>query len=186
MHATRSTKARTHYKALYFFQILIQSHIIMRFKHIYVLCITILMMNGLNSCQKSNNYSGTTTTPPSISFQVKTDSHFGSVITDNKGNTLYNFSLDANGSSACTGNCLTTWPVVYIASPTFGTGLAASDFSTITRSDGAKQTTYKGWPLYRFAGDAAVGDILGDGIDGIWFVAKPDYTVMMAKTQLVG
>ena len=28
--------------------------------------------------------------------------------------------------------------------------------------------------------------INGDGVDGIWFVAKPDYTVMLAVTQLVG
>ncbi|HSZ33845.1 MAG TPA: hypothetical protein VK772_11075, partial [Puia sp.] len=94
--------------------------------------------------------------------------------------------LDANGSSACTGNCLAVWPLSYVANPTFGTGLTDTDFSFITRSDGSKQTTYKGWPLYTYSGDNSPGQTTGDGIENIWFVAKPDYTVMLANNQLVG
>jgi predicted lipoprotein with Yx(FWY)xxD motif len=159
----------------------------MQIKYIFVPAV-ILLWSGLVSCSKSNNSSsGGTTTPVSdSSFKLITDSHFGSVITDNAGNTLYFFSPDANGNSACTGGCLAAWPAAFIANPQVVAGLSASDFATITRSDGAKQTTYKGWPLYRFAGDAAAGDIKGDGVDGIWFVAKPDYSIMMALTQLVG
>jgi hypothetical protein len=41
--------------------------------------------------------------------------------------------------------------------------LKASDFASITREDGKKQTTYKGMPLYYFARDAASGDTKGDG-----------------------
>jgi predicted lipoprotein with Yx(FWY)xxD motif len=121
-----------------------------------------------------------------MSFQLVTDSHFGSIIVDSQGNTLYFFSLDANGSSACTGNCLAVWPLSYVANPTFGTGLTDTDFSFITRSDGSKQTTYKGWPLYTYSGDTAPGKTSGDGVENIWFVAKPDYTVMLANNQLVG
>ena len=33
---------------------------------------------------------------------------------------------------------------------------------------------------------AAAGDITGDGINRIFFIAKPDYTLMIAETQLVG
>jgi predicted lipoprotein with Yx(FWY)xxD motif len=159
----------------------------MQFKYIFIPAV-ILLFNGLESCTKNNNSAGSGSTTPVVdsTFNLVVDSHFGSVITDNSGNTLYFFSPDADGNSACTGACLTTWPATYVASPKFGAGLTASDFATITRSDGAKQTTYKGWPLYRFSGDLAPGNIKGDGIEGIWFVAKPDYTVMMALTQLVG
>lgn len=163
----------------------------MRFKYIFLISTLLLFIGGLNSCSKSSGYGGTTTTTPpvttpAVSFQIKTNSQFGSTITDVNGNTLYFFSLDANGSSACTGGCLTIWTVSFTASPTFGAGLTASDFATITRSDGTKQTTYKGWPLYTYTGDAAAGDVKGDGIAGVWFVAKPDYTVMLANIQLVG
>jgi predicted lipoprotein with Yx(FWY)xxD motif len=148
----------------------------------------------LYSCSKSSGgYGSSPSTPntppvtnPAVSFQIKNDAHFGSVITDGNGKTLYFFSPDANGNSACTAGCLAIWPVSYSASPTFGTGLAASDFASITRGDGNKQTTYKGWPLYTYVGDATAGNINGDGVQGIWFVAKPDYTVMLAVTQLVG
>ncbi len=156
---------------------------------------SVILLSGLYSCSKSSGGGYGSTPPPpvtppaassTVSFQIKNDSHFGSVITDGSGNTLYFFSLDANGSSACTAGCLAVWPVVYNASPTFGPGLGAGDFASISRPDGSKQTTYKGWPLYTYAGDATAGNINGDGIEGVWFVAKPDYTVMLAVTQLVG
>ena len=43
---------------------------------------------------------------------------------------------------------------------------------TTTRSDGGKQVTYNGHPLYLFAGDNAPGDTNGQGFDafgGSWF-----------------
>jgi predicted lipoprotein with Yx(FWY)xxD motif len=175
----------------------------MRLKYVMVPVIAFLIVSGLNSCSKdSGGYGGSggsnsggnpyypppVNNPPAVSIALKTDSHFGSVLTDGNGKTLYFFSLDANGSSACTtGNgCLADWPKVYIANPTVGAGLKSGDFKTITRSDGNLQTTYKGWPLYTYAGDVTAADIKGDGFEGIWYVAKPDYTVMMVSNQLVG
>ena len=51
--------------------------------------------------------------------------------------------------------------------------LKASDFASITREDGKKQTTYKGMPLYYFARDAAPGDTKADVVKEIWSLAKP-------------
>jgi len=51
--------------------------------------------------------------------------------------------------------------------------LKADDFATITREDGQKQTTYKGLPLYYFAGDKAASDANGQGVRDVWFVATP-------------
>jgi predicted lipoprotein with Yx(FWY)xxD motif len=58
----------------------------------------------------------------------------------------------------------------------------------ITGNDGM-QTTYKGWPLYYYApaGDGAIeapGETSGEGVNSVWFVAKPDYTVMIARQAL--
>ena len=160
----------------------------MRLLNIYRIAALCLILTGIHGCKKDNNTVGTPIPPvtPANDVQLKVDSHFGSVLTDEKGKTLYFFSPDANGSSACTGNCLVSWPVFYKSSPTLDAGLTSSDFATITRADGSKQTTYKGWPLYYFTGDAVAGDIKGDAVERIWFVAKPDYTVMIAVNQLVG
>ncbi|MCR4308686.1 MAG: hypothetical protein NUW14_01475 [Deltaproteobacteria bacterium] len=38
---------------------------------------------------------------------------------------------------------------------------------------GKRQTTYKGWPLYYFAGDKAPGDVLGHAVGNVWFVVNP-------------
>jgi len=124
--------------------------------------------------------------PTQKDIRLVSTKQFGSILTDKDGNTLYFFSIDANGQSGCTGGCLAAWPVFYKNAPTLDAGLNPNDFGSITRTDGAKQTTYKGWPLYYYASDAKAGDINGDGVGGIWFVSKPDYTVMLAKTQLVG
>jgi predicted lipoprotein with Yx(FWY)xxD motif len=166
----------------------------MRLRFILIPFLFIIVLGMFSSCSKSSGGYGSTTPPATVppattsgpAFQLKTDSHFGSILADGNGNTLYFFSLDADGKSACTAGCLAVWPVSYNPGTTFGAGLTASDFSSITRSDGSKQSTYKGWPLYNYAGDAAAGTVNGDGIDGVWFVAKPDYSVMLAVTQLVG
>ena len=110
----------------------------------------------------------------------------GTVITTQDGRSLYFFAPDVNGSSNCNGNCAVTWPSFFKDSPGLATGLAPTDFSTITRADGSKQTTYKGWPLYTFRNDAAAGDVKGENVGNNWSVAKPDYMVLRAAGQLVG
>lgn len=124
--------------------------------------------------------------PSPNQVQVRTDATFGQVMTDADGFTLYFFAPDSDGNSRCLGGCRDAWPVFNPSELSLDSGLDAADFGTITRDDGAAQTTYKGWPLYRFANDPAAGDINGDGSGGVWFVAKPDYSVMITRAQLVG
>ncbi len=118
--------------------------------------------------------------------QLRNDTTFGSVLTNGDGFTLYFFAPDSKGASNCLEGCATVWPSFNTSDLTLDTGLEAADFGSITRSDGGEQTTYKGWPLYVFSNDAAPGDINGDGAGGTWFVAKPDYSVMFSRSQLVG
>ena len=97
----------------------------------------------------------------------------------------------ANGTNNCTGGCTTAWPVFNVTGLTqekLAAGLALADFSSIITANGS-QVTYKGWPLYYYAPGGVrekTTQTTGDGVSGLWFVAKPDYTIMLAKEQLLG
>jgi secreted repeat protein with Y-X4-D motif len=47
---------------------------------------------------------------------------------------------------------------------------------TVTRADGTKQLTIKGWPVYRYVGDKKPGTWKGQNVGGKWFVINPDGT----------
>jgi predicted lipoprotein with Yx(FWY)xxD motif len=103
----------------------------------------------------------------------------GDVLVDGAGLTLYMFTADADGKSACYGDCATSWPpLVADAAPSLGKGLDAEAFGSITRDDGTAQVTFGGMPLYFFAGDTAPGDVNGQGIGGKWYVLGADGTVL--------
>jgi len=104
--------------------------------------------------------------------KVAKDEKAGSYLTDAKGMTLYTFKKDAAGKSACAGECVVKWPI-YFREKVGADPKLAADFGTITREDGQKQTTYKGMPLYYFAGDKGAGDLKGQGLKDVWFVAAP-------------
>lgn len=117
---------------------------------------------------------------------LQTSNTLGDILVDGNGKSLYVFTKDVAGQSNCTGGCLTTWPIYHATDLKPGAGIDLGDFVTITRSDGAPQTTYKGWPLYYYSGDNTAGDTNGEAVGTIWFVAKPNYSIMLANAQLVG
>jgi len=119
-------------------------------------------------------------------LQVTSTQTHGNVLTDAEGNTLYFFAADVGGDSQCTADCVNTWPVFSAEELDPGNGLQPADMGSITRSDGSSQTTFNGWPLYYFAGDNQPGDFNGDGVNGLWFTAKPDYSLLIGNDQLVG
>ncbi len=125
--------------------------------------------------------------PQANTVQLAANATFGNILTDADGMSLYFFSRDSKGASACNSDqCKAAWPIFYTNNLTLDDGLLASDFGVITRADGEKQNTYKGWPLYYFANDAAAGDTNGDKVGNNWYIAKPDYSLMYVEAQLVG
>ena len=130
-------------------------------------------------------------TPASADTVKVMSSSLGTIMTDANGMTLYYFINDvpASGTSACTGakNCSTTWPAFSVDTIAVSSPLDPSDFSSITRADGTKQTTWYGWPLYHFSKDAKPGDVNGENVIQKWYVVKePEYTVMLANTPALG
>jgi predicted lipoprotein with Yx(FWY)xxD motif len=105
--------------------------------------------------------------------KVASNAKLGSYLTDAKGMALYTFKPDSPGKSTCAGNCVVNWPLYFREKVGVSGSLKEGDFATITREDGQKQTTYKGMPLYYFAGDKAASDVNGHGAKNVWFLAKP-------------
>ncbi|MFJ2954664.1 hypothetical protein [Streptomyces sp. NPDC087270] len=111
----------------------------------------------------------------SSSATVSTKSvKLGKILVDNKGMTLYLFQADKTSKSTCNGACATAWPPLTVTGKPTATGGAQSKLlSTSKRSDGSMQVTYKGHPLYRFAGDKKSGQTNGQGLNNFgakWYV----------------
>jgi predicted lipoprotein with Yx(FWY)xxD motif len=91
------------------------------------------------------------------------------VLADARGMTLYVFDKDSDGMSACYDKCAANWPPMLAAAG----AMADDDFGLIQRKDGSMQWTYYGKPLYLWVKDTKPGDMTGDGMNGVWHVAKP-------------
>ena len=142
---------------------------------------------------------------PATQGQTLTVAHsstVGSHLVDGAGRSLYYFAKDlpAGGgkaaASACGGSasdataCVHNWPVFHIDNPV-PQGISASDIGELDRGDGVKQTTYRGFPLYYFGGDAAAGEVKGDGAKGagqvpVWFVVREPASTMITLTSSSG
>jgi predicted lipoprotein with Yx(FWY)xxD motif len=97
----------------------------------------------------------------------------GKVLVDGRGQTLYMFSKDKNGKSACTAVCLKAWvPMHTFGAPTAGSGAKASLLGKSSSFPGVTQVTYKGHPLYFFLGDQTPADTKGQGFAGLWHTVQ--------------
>lgn len=114
-----------------------------------------------------------TTAAVAATVEVKSKAGIGSYLTDEKGMTLYRYTMDKPGKSVCAGLCIEKWPVFFVDEVTVPAGVKIADFGMITREDGKKQATYKGLPLYYFVKDAKAGDTTGQGVNGVWYVVTP-------------
>jgi predicted lipoprotein with Yx(FWY)xxD motif len=103
---------------------------------------------------------------------------------DGQGRTVYRFAADTKDHSNCTGSCLQYWPAVTSSDdmPTAASSITAG-LGVITRSDGTKQLTVNGWPVYTYAGDNSPGGTSGQGSNefgGLWWVASTSGAEIMS------
>ncbi|WNM35173.1 hypothetical protein RKE30_34820 [Streptomyces sp. Li-HN-5-11] len=105
---------------------------------------------------------------------AKAISGLGSVVTDDKGRTLYRYGKDQASPSkwTCAGACTMTWIPVIVGDSVRTSGVAQSLLGTVHRN-GRKQLTLAGWPLYRYVGDAHAGQANGQGKDKEWYAVAP-------------
>jgi predicted lipoprotein with Yx(FWY)xxD motif len=119
--------------------------------------------------------------PATVSVAKKTvevrTTRLGKILVDSHGRTLYLFKKDTRGRSACSGECAKFWPPLLVAGkPTAGSDIKATELGVLRRSDGKRQVTYNGHPLYTFLQDSRPGQTNGQGVTAFgaaWFVLSP-------------
>ncbi|HEX8114779.1 MAG TPA: hypothetical protein VF516_43915 [Kofleriaceae bacterium] len=131
-----------------------------------------------------------------VTLKLANSTTLGNYLADSSGRALYLYSKDfpaTSGAAAnpavsnCSGGCLTAWPVFHADTIAPGPGLKAADFGELTRTDGTKQTTFHGWPLYYFASDTQPSDTKGEGVGNVWFVLRdPFYSMLVMSSPAAG
>ncbi|MFJ2008623.1 COG4315 family predicted lipoprotein [Streptomyces chartreusis] len=142
----------------------------------------LLALSGCSASQPTQEKDGSAagtkgpgSSAPAATVSVKTaNSSLGRILVDGSGRTLYGFTKDQKGKAgACDADCIAVWPA--LTSPTVAEdGANASLVGKIRLAEGAEQAVYGDWPLYYYVGDATPGDVSGQGLDGEWFVIRPD------------
>lgn len=153
--------------------------------------IALILTLGLAGCSSGSGsggdpYSGDTGAEPSAPAEepaetaevalMTTESSLGDIVVDGEGMTVYMFDNDTQGADAstCEGECADNWPAVTVDSETPEVEGVSGEVGTITGVDGEPQLTLNGWPLYYFVGDAAPGDVKGQGVNDVWWVLTPE------------
>ncbi|WP_457519324.1 COG4315 family predicted lipoprotein [Streptomyces sp. TE33382] len=113
-------------------------------------------------------------------MDTKSAGRLGSILVDDKGNTLYLFLADTNNKSNCTGSCAKAWPPLLTkGAAKVGKGVDKTMLGVTKRSGGDEQVTYNGHPLYYYINDKKPGQTNGQGLlqfGAEWYVlnAKGD------------
>lgn len=137
--------------------------------------------NGNQTSGGCGRYCGGSTTPTpattgsSVTIKTATMSVKGKSVTalvNSQGLTLYYNTSDTT-SAVCSGGCASAWPPVLSTSAPGSVATLPGTLSLLTDANGS-QVTYNGHPLYTYSGDSAPGQINGEGIGGVWFVASTD------------
>jgi predicted lipoprotein with Yx(FWY)xxD motif len=154
-----------------------------------------VVIAALAGCGSSGNdaTAATTASSPSAAAAAKgralavRSTSLGKVVVDAKGRTLYAFGHDLKNKSRCSGACATNWPpALSPAKPKVGAGISKAKLRVIKRSDGGRQLSYAGHPLYRYIGDSKAGDVNGQGLNffgGVWNVMSPAGKVVTKAPQ---
>lgn len=147
---------------------------------------------ALAACGNSPGSSSARIAPaPAGAALTTATTSLGTILVDGQGKTVYRFAADAKGHSNCDAACLQYWHALTSTAdqPTAASAVTAR-LATITRSDGTKQVTANGWPLYTYVGDTATGATSGQGLNlsggRWWVVSSAGANIMSTKSMAAG
>jgi predicted lipoprotein with Yx(FWY)xxD motif len=108
-------------------------------------------------------------------LRAQNTAQVGQVVVDTNGYVLYRYDKDTARppKSNCLEECVPKWPPVLDSGDVRIEGIDQALIGSVIRSDFTRQVTIAGWPVYRYAGDAAPGDAKGQGVGGTWFAITP-------------
>lgn len=116
-------------------------------------------------------------------IETKNTGDYGTYLATEAGHPLYLFKADTRGAdgsqaeSKCYDDCAKAWPPLLTTDQPQARGEAnGAMLATVARTDGAKQVTYNGWPLYRYAKDVGSDRVTGQDIEDFgaeWYLVTP-------------
>ena len=90
--------------------------------------------------------------------------HDGRVLVTTRGFALYTYGRDTKDHSNCAGSCLAVWPPLVVAKGVVPLGRGVSGIGVMTRSNGQRQVTFRGLPLYLFRSDTRRDEVSGQNV----------------------
>jgi predicted lipoprotein with Yx(FWY)xxD motif len=128
----------------------------------------------------SGGSGGSTPAAAPLTSVVITTGHaqaISSVLATGTGADLYANAQERGNKVDCTGNCLSTWPLLIVTTAAAvhvpkTSVVQRSLIGTIVAKSGGFVVTYAGYPLHTYVGDGASSGN-GEGIQGFFVVSAP-------------
>jgi predicted lipoprotein with Yx(FWY)xxD motif len=120
--------------------------------------------------------------PGPVSLRSAQNAQLGALLVDAQGKTLYRFTRDEGSTSTCYDQCAQTWPPLLVSSGQATLVGIGGTVGTTVRTDGTRQVTYNGVPVYYYSRDVAIGEVNGQGVGGVWFVVNTTAAVALPRT----
>ena len=108
-------------------------------------------------------HNDTTGSQPEFVVKILKTSRYGDILVSRGGYTLYTYSEDTRDHSNCVAFCLELWPPLVVRKGVIPSGRGVTGLGTFARTNGQRQVTYRGKPLYLFAFDHIPGHTSGEG-----------------------
>src|ERR1700722_19840989 len=107
----------------------------------------------------------------------------GTILVNGAGDTLYLDVGDKPPHFACTGACVSAWPLDKAVGKLMAKGAAKqADLGSVKGPGGVKMVTYAGHPLYTFTSDTKPGAVTGEGKNGFYVVGPNGAKITHAPT----
>lgn len=128
-----------------------------------------------DSAVASNNRPPVKPTAPFIAIaSVSVGGKTQTILTAATGLTLYYNTRDTTKTAGCSGQCVEWRPLMFAGPGAPIAPAALPGALSVLSSKAGSQIEYNGHPLYTYAKDATPGQIGGQGLLGMWYVATPN------------